>query len=106
MPYSKKIMPPVALSMDKSFFNLLVEVLTVNEKLTLEHEKETATQLKEKLLTYTVPKVDEEKNEIVDIRFFEKEASNMIWQLLINCLHLESKTDYYSQLKKLNKDEN
>lgn len=106
MSYEKRKIPPIALSVDKGFFNLLVEVLTINEKLNLEYESKAATQLKQKLLNYSVPRVNEEGHDIVDIRLFEKEASSAIWQLLINCLHHESENDYYSQLKKLYKEEN
>ena len=106
MSYKKRMIPPVALTMHEGFFNLLMETLTINENLNLEYERQAATQLKEKLLNYAVPKLDDKGQNIVEIRFFEREASSMIWQLLINCLHLESKNDYYSQLKKLNNEEN
>ena len=78
-----------------------------NENLKIEDENFSgvAKKLKDKILTYSVPKEkDEEGIEYVDIRFFTKEASDMIWQLLSTTDRVNEDIDYYSQLLK-NKEE-
>ena len=50
-----------------------------------------------KLLTYSIPKVENDM-EYVDVRFFPSEASDLIWQLLIQNDRKIEKKDYYSIL--------
>ena len=52
----------------------------------------------DKLLTYSVPKVNDKGEEYVDIRFFPNEASDMIWQLMIRNEPANNEEDYYSIL--------
>ena len=60
---------------------------------------ETARRLKEKILTYSVPRTDEETGETyVDVRFFPNEASGIIYQLLVTNRPKDDIEDYYSIL--------
>lgn len=99
--------PSVKLILGRNLFNKLLGILEFNENLKIEDENFSgvAKKLKEKILTYSVPKEkDEEGIEYVDIRFFTKEASDMIWQLLSTTDRVNEDIDYYSQLLK-NKEE-
>lgn len=94
--------PSIRLSIDKSLFNKLMSVLDFNISLKVEEENfsSTASKLKEKLMTYSVPRINEEDNtEFVDIRFFSNEAGNMIWQLLARASSYIENEDYYNVLK-------
>ena len=99
--------PSVKLVLGRNLFNKLLGILEFNENLKIEdeHFSEIAQKLKNKILTYSVPKEkDEEGVEYVDIRFFTKEASDMIWQLLSKIDRVNEDIDYYSILLK-NKEE-
>lgn len=99
--------PSVKLILGRNLFNKLLGILEFNENLKIEDENFSgvAKKLKDKILTYSVPKEkDEEGIEYVDIRFFTKEASDMIWQLLSTTDRVNEDIDYYSQLLK-NKEE-
>lgn len=93
--------PSVKLTMDTSVFNILVDILNFNSQIDLPDTDfaDVAKRLKDKLLTYSVPKLNDEKEEIVDVRFFPREASDMIWQLLIMNKPKDDIEDYYSILK-------
>ncbi len=93
--------PSVKLILGKNLFNKLLGVLEFNENLKIEDENfsEIASKLKNKILTYSVPKEkDEEGIEYVDIRFFTKEASDMIWQLLSLVDRVNEDKDYHAIL--------
>jgi len=99
--------PSVKLVLGRNLFNKLLGILEFNENLKIEDENFSgvAKKLKDKILTYSVPKEkDEEGVEYVDIRFFTKEASDMIWQLLSTTDRVNEDIDYYSILLK-NKEE-
>lgn len=94
--------PSIRLSIDKNLFNKLMSVLDFNISLNIEEEtfSSTASKLKEKLMTYSVPRINEEDNtEFVDVRFFPNEAGNMIWQLLSRASSYIENEDYYNVLK-------
>lgn len=94
--------PSIRLSIDKSLFNKLISVLDFNISLKIEEENlsSTASKLKEKLMIYSVPRINEEDNtEFVDVRFFPNEAGNMIWQLLSRVSSYIENEDYYNVLK-------
>ena len=93
--------PSVKLTMDTSVFNILVDILNFNSQIDLTDTDfaDVAKRLKDKLLTYSVPKLNDEKEERVDVRFFPREASDMIWQLLIMNKPKDDIEDYYSILK-------
>ena len=93
--------PSVKISLDKELFNILVGILDFNSQIKLDDESfsNTANKLKDKLLTYSVPRINDNGEEYVDIRFFPNEASDMIWQLLIRNESLDDNTkDFYSIL--------
>ena len=94
--------PAIKLTIDKSLFNKLIGILDFNIKLQLEDENfsEIAKKLKEKLMTYSVPRKDENEIEFVDVRFFPNEASNMIWQLLARASSYIEQENYYEVLLK------
>ena len=89
MPHQTRT-PSTQLSLCKDLFNQLVGILDFNIKLNIEDEKfsTTAEKLKNKLLMYSVPRINDENVEFVDVRFFPNEASDMVWQ-------------YYYELKKM-----
>ena len=94
--------PSSKLILDKELFNQLISILDKNIQVGVNEESFSilAERLKNKLLTYSVPRTDEEGICYVDIRFFPNEASDMIWQLLIQTEKNETVEDYYSALIK------
>ena len=99
MPHQTRT-PSTQLSLCKDLFNQLVGILDFNIKMNIEDEKfsTTAEKLKNKLLTYSVPRVNNDDVEFVDVRFFPNEASDMIWQLLLRAEKNDNVEDYYSKL--------
>lgn len=91
--------PNLKLVISDDWFNLLLSALTENSKLTLyPNTVERATALMEKLMKYSRPYTEDDMN-CVDIRFFPNEASEMIWQLLVQCgCFLEPADNFYHQL--------
>lgn len=92
--------PSIRLTLDKTLFNQLISILDHNIKLQIERDNfsKDAEKLKEKLLTYSVPRVNDDETEFVDVRFYPNESSNMIWQLLVRCDNIDIVDDYYSML--------
>lgn len=92
--------PSIKVSLDKDLFNKLIGVLDLNIELNVDDEDFSliANKLKDKLLTYSVPKVNDKGEEYVDIRFFPNEASDMIWQLLIRNESIDDTEDFYAIL--------
>ena len=99
--------PSARLVIDKGLFNKLLAILDHNIKLNVENENfsKIAEKLKNKLLTYSVPRINDDDNEFVDIRFYPNESSDMIWQLLMRSENIDIEEDYYSILIK-NKEGN
>lgn len=95
----EKRKPSVQLTLDKSLFNKLVSILELNSQANINDENlsSIAEKLKKKMLTYSVPRVNELDTEFVDVRYFPNEASDMIWQLLVR-IEQEDIEDYYSIL--------
>ena len=89
--------PSIKVSLDKDLFNKLIGVLDLNIELNVDDEDFSliANKLKDKILTYSVPKVNDKGEEYVDIRFFPNEASDMIWQLLIRNESIDNTEDFY-----------
>lgn len=98
--------PSIRLSIDKSLFNKLMSVLDFNISLNIEEENfsSIASKLKEKLMTYSVPRIND-NTEFVDVRFFPNEAGNMIWQLLSRASSYIENEDYYNTLLENRKKE-
>jgi len=93
-------MPSVKLTLDKGLFNQLISVLDYNIKLKVDSENFSviASKLKEKLLHYSVPRINDKDEEFVDVRFFPNEASDMIWQLLLRADKNEAVEDFFTIL--------
>ncbi|MEG1140969.1 MAG: hypothetical protein RSE41_00660 [Clostridia bacterium] len=105
MPYPTRT-PSVKLNVDIEVFNNLIERLTINE-LTKEYNEDfalSATKLKEKLLTYSVPRTDDNGETTIDIRFYPNEASNIITQLVVSDTLEKVETDYYAVLLKVREE--
>lgn len=92
--------PSVKLTLENELFNQLVSILNANSNIGLEDENfsQIAGKLKNKLLTYSVPRTNDEGIQFVDVRFFPNEASDMIWQLLLRAEKNIDIEDYYSTL--------
>lgn len=105
MPYSTR-KPSVQLTIDTDFFNKLVSILNFNNATNIDDENfsSVADKLKNKLLRYSVPRVNDEGKEFVDVRFFPNEAGDMIWQLLAWGNDIEIQEDYFSILKQNRED--
>ena len=94
--------PSSKLVLEKELFNQLISILDKNIKVNIEEENfsKIAERLKDKLLVYSVPRTNESGINFVDVRFFPNEASDMIWQLLIQTEKSDEEEDYYSTLIK------
>lgn len=93
--------PSVKLTLGNELFNQLLSILNANSNIGLEEENfsQVAEKLKNKLLTYSVPRTNDEGIQFVDVRFFPNEASDMIWQLLLLVgKDIDIDNDYYSTL--------
>ena len=92
--------PSVKLTLENEWFNQLVSILNANYNIGLEDENfsQIAEKLKNKLLTYSVPRTNDDGIQFVDVRFFPNEASDMIWQLLLRAEKNIDIEDYYSTL--------
>lgn len=97
----EKRKPSVQLTLDKTLFNKLVSMLELNIQANIDDENlsSIAEKLKAKMLTYSVPRINDDDVEFVDVRYFPNEASDMIWQLLVRIEQVELQ-DYYSVLIK------
>lgn len=108
MAYQDKT-PPIRLDLDKSFFNLMLEILNKNEGVTTNSINDRAKRLKDKLLRYTRPYDLEDGNNAARVAFFNREASEMIDQLLVFVAlnsDMEIELDYYSVLLKIREEKN
>lgn len=105
MAFNQKT-PPIKLRVDKSFYNLIIEILSKNEGVSADNIDKRATKLKEKLLKY--PRIyTVEDRDVVSMGFFPGEASDMIDQLLVYLAvnyEIALDTDYYSILAERNKE--
>ena len=102
MPYQSRT-PSTKIIIDNALFNKLLGILDFNIGLNVEDENfsKIAQNLKDKLLTYSVPRDKEDDDtKYVEIRFFPNEASNIIWQLLIRASSYIEEEDYYNLLLK------
>jgi len=95
--------PNIKLLVSAEWFNLLIFALKQNIR-TVNNEtvKQEAAALVDKLLKYSRPYTDDDtQSEMVDMRFFPDEASDMIWQLIVTfgLFYKSADEDYYSQLK-------
>jgi len=99
--------PPVKVVVDKQYFNMLIQVLTTTEKMEEdEKELERIKKLKEKILTYSIPR-EENGNTLIDMRFFVNEASTLIGKLMFLFeRNIEVEADYFEVLQKVRASKN
>lgn len=102
MPYQTR-KPSIKITLDRELFNKIVSILNSNASFNIEDENlsKTAEKLKEKILKYSVPRLNEEQIEFAETRFFPSEASDIIWQLLlVSIKSKDDNNDYFMELIK------
>lgn len=92
--------PPIKITMTRGEYNLLVDILNLNSSSKIENIKGTAIKLKNKLLRYSIPRIEDD-NVLIDIGFFINEASEVIYQLISLQNNSKVEIDYYSVLLKV-----
>ena len=91
--------PPVMIKVDKEKFNILLNILKVNELTNINEICEGSKKLQDKLLRYSVPKKEEDTGlEYINIGFYANEAKEIINQFLVFNSNEVSDKDYYSVL--------
>ena len=98
MAYSKRI-PPIKIKLNVDEFNKLVEVL--NNMIDYENERiaQKSSKMKDKLLRYSVPITEEDGTEMVDMRFYNNEITDLFYILFYGIEDMISiETNYYDVL--------
>ena len=98
MAYSKRI-PPIKIKLNIDEFNKLVEVL--NNMIDYENERiaQKSSKMKDKLLRYSVPITEEDGTEMVDMRFYNNEITDLFYVLFYGIENMISiETNYYDVL--------
>lgn len=98
MAYSKRI-PPIKIKLNVDEFNKLVEVL--NNMIDYENERiaQKSSKMKDKLLRYSVPITEEGGTEMVDMRFYNNEITDLFYVLFYGIENMISiETNYYDVL--------
>lgn len=95
MSYDKRT-PPIKLELTRELFNKLISIL--NYYIKQENDLSYNSQiLKDKLYNYSVLRSDD-TNDYMEVRFFPREAGNMIY-LLLSCGELlTEKNDYVQEI--------
>ena len=100
MTYSKRI-PPIKIKVDIRGYNFLVEILSIHAERDNERLAKKSSKLKDKLLRYSVPFETEEKETLIDVRFYPNEAEDLI-EILFNSIdEFEVSTNYFEVLLKV-----
>ena len=98
MAYSKRI-PPIKIKLNVDEFNKLVEVL--NNMIDYENERiaQKSSKMKDKLLRYSVPITEEDGTEMVDMRFYNNEITDLFYVLFYGIENMISiETNYFDVL--------
>lgn len=98
MAYSKRI-PPIKIKLNVIEFNKLVEIL--NNMIDYEDENisKKSSKMKDKLLRYSVPITEEDGTEIVDMRFYNNEITDLFYILFYGIENMISiETNYFDVL--------
>ncbi len=98
MAYSKRI-PPIKIKLNVDEFNKLVEVL--NNMIDYENERiaQKSSKMKDKLLRYSVPITEEDGTEMVDMRFYNNEITDLFYILFYGIEDMISiETNYFDVL--------
>lgn len=97
--------PPIKLILDKDRFNILLDVLNYNEfNSKIEATIINAKKLKNKLLRYSIPREDENGNVYIDVRFYNNEISEVVFQFIEFNKGKDILVDYYSVLLKVREE--
>ncbi len=98
MAYSKRI-PPIKVKLNVNEFNKLVEIL--NNMIDFEDEKisQKSSKIKDKLLRYSVPIKEDDGIEMVDMRFYNNEITDLFYILFYGGEDIITiETNYYDVL--------
>ncbi len=98
MAYSKRI-PPIKVKLNVDEFNKLVEIL--NNMIDYDDEKisKKSSKIKDKLLRYSVPIKEDDGTEMVDIRFYNNEITDLFYILFYGVEDIITiETNYYDVL--------
>ena len=98
MAYSKRI-PPIKVKLNVNEFNKLVEIL--NNMIDFEDEKisQKSSKIKDKLLRYSVPIKENDGTEMVDMRFYNNEITDLFYILFYGVEDIITiETNYYDVL--------
>ena len=98
MAYSKRI-PPIKVKLNVNEFNKLVEIL--NNMIDFEDEKisQKSSKIKDKLLRYSVPIKEDDGTEMVDMRFYNNEITDLFYILFYRVEDIITiETNYYDVL--------
>jgi hypothetical protein len=98
MAYSKRI-PPIKVKLNVNEFNKLVEIL--NNMIDFEDEKisQKSSKIKDKLLRYSVPIKEDDGIEMVDMRFYNNEITDLFYILFYGVEDVITiETNYYDVL--------
>lgn len=97
MAYQRRT-PPIKIKIGIEKFNSLIEYIVSLEKSGIEDISYVAKKLKEKLLRYSIPITNEDGTTDIEIRFFPKEAGEIIILLLNEIDNIIPQNDYYNVL--------
>ncbi len=98
MAYSKRI-PPIKVKLNVDEFNKLVEIL--NNMIDYDDEKisKKSSKIKDKLLRYSVPIKEDDGTEMVDMRFYNNEITDLFYILFYGVEDIITiETNYYDVL--------
>ena len=98
MPFQSK-KPPISITLSIDEYNKVLEYISGFESSEYNVLREKSIALKDKLLKYSVPKVIDE-NELVNVRFFINEVSDIL-EIFLKNVDIEPKTDFYTVLLKV-----
>ena len=98
MAYSKRI-PPIKIKLKVDEFNKLVEVLNNMNDYENERIAQKSSKMKDKLLRYSVPITEEDGTEMVDMRFYNNEITDLFYILFYRIEDMISiETNYFDVL--------
>ena len=98
MAYSKRI-PPIKIKLKVDEFNKLVEVLNNMNDYENERIAQKSSKMKDKLLRYSVPITEEDGTEMVDMRFYNNEITDLFYILFYGIEDMISiETNYFDVL--------
>ncbi|MBQ8424458.1 MAG: hypothetical protein IJY25_00180 [Bacilli bacterium] len=93
--------PPIKMKADIRGYNFLVEILSIHAERDNEKLSNKASKLKDKILRYSVPFETEDKDTLIDIRFYNNEAEDLI-EILFNSIdEFEVNANYFEVLLKV-----